>query len=87
MTPEMVVDIGRHALYTMLLVAAPMLGFGLLIGVIVSIIQAVTQVNELTLTFVPKIVGVAIAVVIFLPWMIRILVTFATRQFSMISGF
>lgn len=87
MTPELVVDIGRNALYTMLLVAAPMLGAGLLIGVLVSILQAVTQVNELTLTFVPKIVGVAIAVIIFLPWMMRMLINFATAQFSMISGF
>ena len=87
MTPEMVVDIGRNALYTMLLVAAPMLGFGLVIGVIVSIVQAVTQVNELTLTFVPKIVGVAVAVVIFLPWMIRLLVAYTVQQISMISGF
>jgi len=87
MTPELVVDIGRNALVTMLLVAAPMLGFGLFIGVIVSIIQAVTQVNELTLTFVPKIVGVSIAVIIFLPWMIRMLIGFATEQFSMISRF
>jgi flagellar biosynthetic protein FliQ len=87
MTPELVVDIGRNALYTMLLVAAPMLGAGLLIGVLVSILQAVTQVNELTLTFVPKIVGVAVAVIIFLPWMMRMLINFATTQFSMISGF
>jgi flagellar biosynthetic protein FliQ len=87
MTPEMVVDIGRHSLYTMLLVAAPMLGAGLLIGVIVSILQAVTQVNELTLTFVPKIVGVAIAVVIFLPWILRILINYATHQIGMIAGF
>ncbi len=87
MTPELVVDIGRNSLYTMLLVAAPMLGAGLLIGVVVSILQAVTQVNELTLTFVPKIVGVALAVVIFLPWIIRILVNYTTNQIGMISGF
>ncbi len=87
MTPELVVDIGRNSLYTMLLVAAPMLGAGLLIGVVVSILQAVTQVNELTLTFVPKIVGVALAVVIFLPWIIRILANYTTNQIGMISGF
>jgi flagellar biosynthesis protein FliQ len=87
MTPELVVDIGRNSLYTMLLVAAPMLGAGLLIGVVVSILQAVTQVNEMTLTFVPKIVGVALAVVIFLPWIIRILINYTTNQIGMISGF
>jgi flagellar biosynthetic protein FliQ len=87
MTPELVVDIGRNSLYTLLLVSAPMLGAGLLIGVVVSILQAVTQVNELTLTFVPKIVGVALAVVIFLPWIIRILVNYTTNQIGMISTF
>ncbi len=87
MSPDMVVDIGRQALVTMLLVAAPMLGVGLLVGLAVSILQAVTQVNEMTLTFVPKIVGVAVAAVVFLPWIIRMLVGFATRQFSMIAGF
>ncbi len=85
MTPDMVVDIGRHALVTMLLVAAPMLGVGLLVGLVVSILQAVTQVNEMTLTFVPKIVGVAVAAVLFLPWIIRMLVSFAAHQFSMIA--
>ncbi len=81
----MVVDIGRHALYTMLLVSAPMLGLGLLVGLIVSILQAVTQINEMTLTFVPKIIAVSVATVVFLPWIIRMLVSFASEQFSMIS--
>jgi len=85
MTPDMVVDIGRHALYTMLLVSAPMLGFGLLVGLVVSILQAVTQVNEMTLTFVPKIIAVSVAAVVFLPWIIRMLVAFAAAQFGMIS--
>jgi len=84
-TPDMVVDIGRHALYTMLLVSAPMLGLGLLVGLIVSILQAVTQINEMTLTFVPKIIAVSVATVVFLPWIIRMLVSFASEQFSMIS--
>lgn len=86
MSPDMVVDIGRNALFTMLMAAAPMLGFGLLVGLIVSILQAVTQVNEMTLTFVPKILAVSVAAVVFLPWIIRVLVNFATQQFSMIAG-
>ena len=86
MTPDMVVDIGREALYTMLVVASPMLGFGLVVGVVVSIIQAVTQVNEMTLTFIPKIIAVSMAIALFLPWIIRMLVGYTSRQFSMIAG-
>jgi len=86
MTPDLVVDIGREALYTMLVVASPMLGFGLVVGVVVSIIQAVTQVNEMTLTFIPKIVAVSMAIALFLPWIIRMLVGYTSRQISMIAG-
>jgi flagellar biosynthetic protein FliQ len=82
----MVVDIGRQALTTMLLVAAPMLGFGLLVGLVVSIFQAVTQINEMTLTFVPKILAVSVAILIFLPWMIRVMVSFTSRLIASIGG-
>ncbi len=87
MTPEMVVDIGRQAVYTMLLVAAPMLGFALLVGLGISILQAVTQINEMTLTFVPKIIAVTVALAIFLPWIIRVIVGFTGRLFGTIGGF
>ncbi len=66
MTPQMVVSIGREALMVTLLVSAPMLIFGLVIGLVISIFQAVTQINEMTLTFVPKILAVALALLIFL---------------------
>ncbi len=87
MTPEMVVDIGREALQTMLMAAAPMLVVGLLVGVVVSILQAVTQINEMTLTFVPKIVAVAVSIVVFLPWIIRTLVSYTERLFGSIAGY
>ena len=67
MTTLEVITIGREMLLMALLVAAPLLGFGLLVGLVVSLIQAVTQVNEMTLTFVPKIVVVALALAFFLP--------------------
>ncbi len=86
MTPQMVVAIGREALTVTLLVAAPMLAFGLVIGLIISIFQAVTQINEMTLTFVPKILAVAVALLIFLPWMINILTDFGRHMFEMIPG-
>ncbi len=86
MTPQMVVDIGRQTLYITLLIASPMLLFGLLVGVIIGIIQAVTQINEMTLVFVPKILAVSLAVILFLPWMLRLIITFATRLFTQIAS-
>lgn len=87
MTTEWVLGIGREAILTALLVASPMLAFGLLVGLTISIFQAVTQVNEMTLTFIPKILAVAAALLLFLPWIINRLVTFTTRMISSISGF
>jgi flagellar biosynthetic protein FliQ len=84
MTPQMVVEIGREALTVTLLVAAPMLGFGLVIGVVISIFQAVTQINEMTLTFVPKILAVAAALIIFLPWIISTMTDFTRHMFALI---
>ena len=86
MTPQMVVSIGREALTVVLLVAGPMLAFGMLIGLTISIFQAVTQINEMTLTFVPKILAVAVALIIFLPWMINTLTDFARHMFELIPG-
>ncbi len=84
MTEEMVVAIGREALTLTLMVSGPMLLFGLVIGVLISIFQAVTQINEMTLTFVPKIVAVALALLLFLPWMINLIVDFTNRMFAII---
>lgn len=84
MTPEMVVSVGREAVMTMLLVSAPMLVSGLLIGLIISILQAITQVHEMTLTFIPKIAAVAIALIIFLPWIMNVVVEFTVRLYGMI---
>jgi flagellar biosynthesis protein FliQ len=84
MTPQMVIEIGREALTVTLLVAAPMLIFGLIIGLIISIFQAVTQINEMTLTFVPKILAVAVALLMFMPWMINMLTDFTRHMFDLI---
>ncbi|MER3425162.1 MAG: flagellar biosynthetic protein FliQ [Nitrospiraceae bacterium] len=78
MTPDAVIEIGRRAIETMLLVSAPMLGLSLVIGLLVSLFQALTQINEATLTFVPKIVAIFVAVLIFFPWMLGTLVSFMT---------
>ena len=84
MTPEMVVTIGREALTAVLMVSAPLLLVALVVGLVISIFQAVTQINEMTLTFVPKILGVALALLIFLPWMINLLTDFARHMFELI---
>lgn len=86
MTPQMVVQIGREALSVTLMVAAPMLAFGLIIGLVISIFQAVTQINEMTLTFVPKILAVAFALVVFLPWMINMLTDFTRHMYDLIPA-
>ena len=79
MSTTYAIEIARHALLITLLLAAPMLGFGLLVGLFISILQAVTQVNEMTLTFIPKIIAVITALALFLPWIMRIIVDFTTR--------
>lgn len=84
MTQEMVVAIGREALTLTLLVSGPMLAFGLIIGLIISVFQAVTQINEMTITFVPKIVAVAAALLLFLPWIINMVTDFTTRMYDII---
>ncbi len=85
MTPEFVVDIGRKALETTLLVSAPMLLSGMIVGLIVSVFQAATQINEQTMTFVPKIVTVLVTLLVFAPWLMNILLTFTTGIFQGIS--
>ncbi|MBI3392159.1 MAG: flagellar biosynthesis protein FliQ [Nitrospirae bacterium] len=82
MTPEMVLDIGQQALTTTLLVSAPMLVLSLVVGLAVSIFQAVTQINEMTLTFIPKILAVAAALLFFFPWMTETIVSYTAQVFQ-----
>jgi flagellar biosynthetic protein FliQ len=82
MTPELVVELGQRAVLTTLWVAAPLLGFGLLIGLVISVFQAVTQIQEMTLTFVPKIVVVLLTIVIFGQWMLNLLLQFTRDLFG-----
>jgi len=86
MTPEFVVDFARRAMEVTIMVSAPMLGFGLLIGLAVSIFQAVTSIQEMTLTFIPKIVGVMVAIIVFLPWMMQIMISFTSGIFTSIPN-
>ena len=74
MTPEIVMELGRSAIETMILLSAPMLLFSLVAGLLVSVFQAVTQINEATLSFVPKILAVFVAFLLFFPWMMSLAV-------------
>jgi len=79
MSIEFVTSFGREALLLTLLVSAPLLGLALIVGVMISIFQAITQIQEMTLTFVPKIIVVLVAMIIFGPWMLRILIKFTSQ--------
>lgn len=76
MTIDMLLDLGQRAMILTLLASAPMLLSGMVVGLFISIIQSVTQIQEITLTFVPKIVVVFLAFILFLPWMTDLILTF-----------
>jgi len=78
MNPQIVLDLGSQALQLILLLSAPILAAGLVVGLLVSILQAVTSIQEATLAFVPKIVVVFLALILFLPWMMRTMLAFTT---------
>jgi flagellar biosynthetic protein FliQ len=84
MNAQLVVEIARSSIYTTLLVSAPMLILALVVGLAISILQAITQIQEMTLTFIPKIIAVSVALIIFLPWMISTVVGFTNQLFAMI---
>ncbi len=87
MTPELVMSVGKSALETVLLISAPMLLLSLVTGLLISIFQAVTQINEATLTFVPKIIVTFVALLIFFPWMLRVMLGFTTTLFANIPAY
>ena len=86
MTPETVMTIGRQALELTLLVSAPLLLTALVIGLLVSIFQAATQINEMTLSFIPKLVGILVALVVAGPWMLSIMLDYMREMFTGIPG-
>lgn len=86
-TDTFVVALAREALITVLLVSAPMLGIGLLVGLIISIFQATTQINEQSLSFIPKIVAVFASMIIFGPWMLHTLLAFFNKVLGNLNTF
>jgi len=86
MSPEAALDMFRQALTTALLIASPMLGVGLILGLVISVLQAITQVQEMTLTFVPKMVGIVVALVVALPWILRVMLGWTTELFQSLGS-
>jgi flagellar biosynthetic protein FliQ len=85
MTDATVITIMRESLLTILIVSAPMLGIGMIVGLVISIFQTTTSIQEQTLTFVPKIVAIFFALILFGAWMIRTLVNYTNHIFMMIE--
>ena len=81
LSPEQATDLIRHTLVTALVVSAPMLIIGLLVGIIVSLLQAVTQIQEQTLTFIPKIVAMVAAAILLMPWIGQRLIEYSAAMF------
>ncbi len=84
MSIDVVMGLANEAIKVTLLISAPMLIVGLAIGLLISIFQAVTQIQEMTLTFVPKIIAVMVALIVALPWMINLMVTYTQNLFASI---
>lgn len=87
MNQGLVLDVAQEAIKVVLMVSAPILGLGLLVGLIVSIIQATTQIQEATLSFVPKLIAIAITFLIFGPWMMNLMYEYTVKLFENIPLF
>ena len=86
MTLDFVLDLGKQAMLLTLLIASPVLLLGLLVGVLVSILQSVTQIQEMTLTFVPKLIVTVLSLIFFGPWMMGLLMNFTIQLFNLLPG-
>mgnify|MGYP003383270775 FL=1 len=86
MTPESVMGVGTHALEITLMLAAPMLLVALVVGLLVGIFQAATQINEMTLSFIPKLIAMAATMAIAGPWMLKLIVGYTRELFESIPG-
>ncbi len=86
MNTDFVVHLFREAFYTAMLVSAPVLVVSLLVGLLISVLQAATSIQEFTLSFVPKLIAIAMALVLTLPWMIDTMLSFTTNLFQQIPS-
>ncbi|MFK7974644.1 MAG: flagellar biosynthesis protein FliQ [Halioglobus sp.] len=86
MTPELVLDVGREALYLTMMLAGPLLLAALAVGLLIGVFQAATQIQEMTLSFIPKLAALVFALLIAGPWMLRMLTEYSVRLFMAIPG-
>lgn len=86
MTPETVLDVGREALYLTMMISAPLLLSALAVGLLIGVFQAATQIQEMTLSFIPKLIVLVFALLIAGPWMLRLITEFTLRLFAEIPG-
>ncbi|MGQ9642653.1 MAG: flagellar biosynthesis protein FliQ [Ignavibacterium sp.] len=87
MTEEVVVEILKEAFFTSFYILLPILGVALIVGIIVSIFQAATSIQEMTLTFIPKILVTALAIILLLPWMMDRMIAITIKFFTMFNTF
>ncbi|MFB6466653.1 flagellar biosynthesis protein FliQ [Cytobacillus sp. Hz8] len=87
MTPESVISIAEQGIWAVIIVSGPLLLLALIVGLVVSIFQATTQIQEQTLAFVPKIVAVLVGIVFFGPWMLSHMLSYANEIFSNLTRF
>jgi flagellar biosynthetic protein FliQ len=87
MTEDIVLSLGRDAIWTTVALAAPLLIASLVVGLIVSIFQAVTQINEATLTFIPKMIAIAVVLVVLAPWMTQMMTSYTTELFTSLPNY
>ena len=86
MTEELVIDLFKDVFYTIFIILLPILGVSLVVGIIVSIFQAATSIQEMTLTFVPKIIVTAVTIIFLLPWILDKMIAITIKYFSLISS-
>lgn len=87
MTEDLVLGLARDAIWTTVALSAPLLIASLLVGLVVSIFQAVTQINEATLTFIPKMLAIVAVLVILAPWMTQMLTSYTTDLFTSMPNY
>jgi flagellar biosynthetic protein FliQ len=87
MTEDIVISLGRDAIWTTIALAGPLLISALVVGLVVSIIQAVTQINESTLTFIPKMLAIVVVMVILAPWMTQMITSYTTELFTSLPNY
>jgi flagellar biosynthesis protein FliQ len=87
LSSDFIITLGQNAIWTMLKVCGPLLGIGLLVGLIVSIFQATTQIQEQSLQFIPKLLAIFIAMIVFGPWMLSVILDYARSILGNLSSF